>query len=453
MILGIAGRLADAAPSAGTLYAAASPWWLAGVVGATGALALAHYRALPLLVALTDVAGDDTAAIEVPEVAHLPRVSIIIPARNEERTLPTLLESLLALDYPDYEVLVVDDNSTDGTARVVEEYVRHAPGRVRLLSAPEPPVGWTGKNTACVAGARAATGRWLLFTDADTEHLPGSLRAAMTTALRLHARALSLFPQQRCLSFWERLLLPFAYQQYFVGVRPAALRAATGPALANGQYILVARDAYEQAGGHAAAAGSIIDDVALAGALKRAGTPVLVCRGERLVRVRMYASKGALVEGFTKNSFQFLGEQGVGGALVVLSTACAAGVLPALVGAVASALGAGLGQAQTLAVVGASLAYLLQVGLVLPWLRFFGVPRRYAPLVPLAALVFVLIAISSAVHVVLRRPVTWKGRAYRPNGMPPSIPEHSAAGALSPGDDSHAMPATNDREAPHAPAP
>src|SRR6185437_1548320 len=101
---------------------------------------------------------------------------------------------------------------------------------------------------------------WLLFTDADTEHAPLTLRAAVSAALRRRAGALSLFAGQRCFGFWERLLLPFAYQQYFAGVNPRALDTPGSPALANGQYILVARAAYAAAGGHAAVAASIIDD-------------------------------------------------------------------------------------------------------------------------------------------------------------------------------------------------
>lgn len=385
-------------------YAAASPWLLAGVVAATGALSLRHFSSMPQLEPQPPSAEDNA----------LPSVSIIVPARNEERALPTLLRSLLAQEYPNFEVVVVDDDSTDATGRIADEFA-HADDRVRVIHGAGPAPDWTGKNYACYLGAQAASGAWLLFTDADTEHAPGALRAAMIAARESGAYAVSLFPRQRCVGFWERLLLPFAYQQYFAGVRPLLLHLPNGPALANGQYFLIARSAYGSAGGHASVAASIIDDVALASALKSAGFPPFVYRGERLAQVRMYESFGALVEGFTKNAFQFLQEQRTGSFLVVLGTACAAGILPAALGALLAG--------NPVALSGVLAVYLLQATLFAPWLRTFGAPPWYAALGPLAALVFTGIALSSALHALTRRPVRWKGRAVEPlrSGKPAAI--------------------------------
>lgn len=380
------------------LLAVAGPGAVAAVLAGCGGLALAHERALPRITAF--LAGGEPA----PQSSGWPRVSIIVPARNEAQNLPKLLRSLAALDYPDVEVLVVDDASTDDTRALAETYAAYTDGLIRVLRSRGPGPGWTGKNAACDVGARKATGDWLLFTDADTEHTPLSLRAAMRTALSRNVHALSLFAGQRCVTFWERLLLPFAYQSYFAGVRPRALEAPKGPALANGQYFLIEAQAYKAAGGHVAVAGSIIDDVALATALKRAGFPPLACRGETLVSVRMYDSLGALAEGFTKNAFQFVREQGAGGVLVALNTACAVSVPGALISAVV--VGEPVGVA--LAVV----AYAAQVATLAMWDRAFGVPWRYALLGPLSALVFTGIALSSVFHALMRRPVRWKGRAY-----------------------------------------
>ena len=371
---------------------------LAGVASATALAAFRHYRALP---AVTWPASANAAGCR----RGWPRVSIIVPARDEERNLPRLLDSLLALDYPDYEILVVDDDSRDATPHLAGEYATRSGGRLRVLHRTGPEPGWTGKNAACWAGASAANGEWLLFTDADTEHAPMSLRAAVSAALDADSGALSLFTAQRCLSFWERLLLPFAYQQYFVGVRPRALARSGGPALANGQYFLISRRAYDASGGHAAVAASIIDDVALAAALKRAGFPPFTGRGEALVSVRMYDDLSGIAQGFTKNTTQFLQEQKAAGALVVLSTGCAAAVAPALV--------RGIVDQKHKTVAGAVFAYVVQAVGMLPWLRAFGVPRRYALLAPLASLSFTAIALSSAWHTLARRPVRWKGRGYR----------------------------------------
>jgi chlorobactene glucosyltransferase len=349
--------------------------------------ALVHYRELPRLA--PSACGGDPAA-------GWPAVSIVVPARDEAATLPVLLRSLLALEYPDYEVLVVDDASGDGTAVCVEEFSAASGGRVSLLRSPGPPAGWTGKNYACHLGAAQARGEWLLFTDADTEHAPASLRLALAAARTSGARALSLLTGQRCVSFWERLLLPFAYQQYFAGTRPAAL--------ANGQYFLIARAAYAACGGHVAVASSLVDDVALAAALRRTGATPAVYRGERLVRVRMYTGLGPLAQGFTKNAFLFLRQRRVAGLAVAASTACNASLLPVLVvAAVRRERGA--------LAVGVLAALAQMVGLA-PWLRWFGVPLRYASLAPLAALGFSGIALASSWHALTGQPVRWKGRRY-----------------------------------------
>ncbi len=384
--------------TAGQVYGAISPWAQALIVAGAGALSLARYRRLPVA---------HPAPRAGPPGEEWPRVSIIVPARNEERNLPALLDSLLAQNYPAFEVIVVDDASTDATGALADAYATRD-GRVRVIHGTEPEPGWTGKSAACWRGARAAHGVWLLFTDADTRHEPGALRAALALALAARAQAVSLFPRQRCETFWERLLLPFAYQQYFAGARTGALGKLDTPALANGQYFLISRRAYDAAGGHAAVAASIIEDVALAGALKRAGYIPLVARGEALVSVRMYGSLGALVEGFTKNAAQFVRAQRSAGALVALSSAASAATLPALATAVASR--------DRVGVAGALAAWGAQTLALAPWMRGFGAPRRYAALGPLAALVFTGVALSSFAHALLRWPVRWKGRAYAPVG-------------------------------------
>ncbi len=398
-------------PALGAAYTSVSPFALAAIVAGAAFLAERHYRALPAVIPFAPTPTSSPASEPTHSIPTFwPRVSIVVPTRDEERNLPPLLDSLLALDYPDFEVLLVDDASTDATPSIAADYAARSGGRLRVLTGAGPQPGWTGKNFACWTGAQAADGDWLLFTDADTVHAPVSLRAAIATALASGASALSLFTAQRCIGFWERLLLPFAYQQYFVGVRPRSLTRPTGPALANGQYFLISHPAYDASGGHAAVASSIIDDVALASALKRAGYPPRACRGEALVSVHMYDSLPALTQGFTKNAAQFLQEQKAAGLLVVLSTAGAAGTLPILA--------TGFLNRNLAAIAGALLAYAAQTAGILPWLRGFGVPRRYAFLAPFAALGFTLIALSSAWHTLARRPVRWKGRGYLPTASP-----------------------------------
>ena len=382
----------------GQVYRTISPWAQALIVAGAGALSLARYRRLPQI---------QPAPRAEPPGAEWPLVSIIVPARDEERNLPNLLDSLLAQDYPAFEVIVIDDASTDATGALADAYATRD-DRLRVIHWTGPKPGWTGKSAACWRGASAAHGVWLLFTDADTRHEPGALRAALALAQRAGAQALSLFPRQRCETFWERLLLPFAYQQYFAGAQTGARGRSDGAALANGQYFLISRRAYDAAGGHAAVAASVIEDVALAGALKRAGYVPLVARGEALVSVRMYDSLGALVEGFTKNAASFVRAQRSAGAMVALSSAASAAILPALATAAASR--------DTVGVVGALAAWSAQTLALAPWMRDFGTQRRYAALGPLAGLVFTGVALFSFAHTLLRWPVRWKGRAYAPVG-------------------------------------
>lgn len=349
-----------------------------------------HYQSL---LAVTPVAKQ-----KFPPADGWPAVSIIVPARNEEANLPRLLNSLVAQDYPLYEILVVDDASTDGTADIVRCY--EAQG-VRLISTEGPPEGWTGKNAACWRGAEASMYPWLLFVDADTELAPSALRSSLSFALERQVQALSLFAYQRCETLWERLLLPFAYQQYFVGVNAQRVQSANGPALANGQYFLIQRKAYSQAGGHAANASSIIDDVALATSLKKVGITPLACRGEALVTVRMYTGLPAIVAGFGKNSYLFLRQSPRTGVQTAISTSLAASVPTLFIDA---------WRKRSWRIVAiAVLAYIIQVLGIRPWFRRFGVPLSYTLLAPFSALGFLAIALNSMLR---SRRLPWKGRRY-----------------------------------------
>jgi chlorobactene glucosyltransferase len=342
-----------------------------------------------------------------------PAISVIIPARNEAHNLPSLLDSLLAQDYPTFEIIVVDDASTDDTAKIMQRYKNQG---VRLLQSDGPPAGWTGKNAACWRGANASHHPWLLFVDADTMLAPLALRSSITFALEHRTLALSLFTQQRCETIWERLLLPFAYQQYFVGVNARLIHAQRGPALANGQYFLIHRDAYRQAGGHAANRQSIIDDVALATRLKKVGIVPLACRGEQLVSVRMYTSLREIMAGFGKNSYLFLRQSPLTGMQTAASNALAASILPLGLNALRR-------KSPRLAFY-ALLAYIVQALGMRSWLRRFHVRWQYALLAPFAAVGFLTIALNSMLRSMIGRTQSWKGRSYRFSRVRYHLPRH-----------------------------
>ncbi len=349
-------------------------------------ITLRHYMALP---------GVPT----VPRRLGMPRVSIIIPARNEAANLGRLLPSLLNLDYGSYEIIVVDDASTDATTALAGEF-----DAITVRSGGPPP-GWTGKTYACHLGAMAATGEWLLFTDADTEHAALSLASLLGFALDRHLDALSVFPGHDCASFWERVMVPFAFQQFFAGVPGADINNPREPsALANGQYFLIRRDVYDRVGGHDAVRGSIVEDVSLAHLIKARGARYAAARAEHLVFVRMYRGLTEIWQAFSKNSYQFLSLDPRRGFLVVVS-AILAGLTPTLV-----SLGLKPGNDAVMMLAVYSYAF-LALGLM-GWDRLFRVPIWYGLLQPLSVLLFALSAIYAGARSLLGRGVVWKGRVY-----------------------------------------
>ena len=239
-----------------------------------------------------------------PPPKKFPFVSILIPARNEERCIKRCLQSLLEQDYPSFEVLVLDDGSTDGTRAILDE-IAHSQPQMVILQGQVPPPGHLGKNWACTQLAEKAHGELLYFTDADTWHHPDALRALVTALLHEQADLLTGFPRQEMHSWGERLLVPFfswsllTFIPLWVGYRLQL------PALASavGQVMLFRRTAYDEIGGHASLRMSLVDDLALARRTKSASLRWRVAHASDLVSCRMYHSGREAVEGFTKNLF------------------------------------------------------------------------------------------------------------------------------------------------------
>lgn len=233
-------------------------------------------------------------------------MSVIVPARNEEACLGACLRSLVLQNNATqngvaFEIIVVDDHSTDHTREIASSF-SNVSAEIRIIEAPPLPAGWTGKNNAVTAGSRVARGEWLLFTDADTIHLPGSLLRSLEEAKRHDAALLSYSPEQIAESFWEKAVMPVIFAELAATFRPSQVNNPKSPAAAaNGQYILITREAYDAVGGHAAIAGNLLEDVALARAVKRSGRKIFFRYGGNAVRTRMYRSFAQLCEGWTKN--------------------------------------------------------------------------------------------------------------------------------------------------------
>jgi glycosyltransferase involved in cell wall biosynthesis len=238
-----------------------------------------------------------------PEPEQLIELTVVVPARNEEQCLGACLQSLASQSEEifelgkDWELIVVDDHSIDLTPDIA----RSLPG-VTLLSAPKLEPGWTGKNNAIWTAAKRARGRWLLFTDADTIHEAGDLRRAIHEAQRHKAGVLSYSPRQIVSGLAQRSLMPLIFCELALAYPPAKVSdPAQRIAAANGQFLLIEREAYRRLGGHAAVSEKVLEDVELAFLAKRRKAGLRFRYADDALATRMYRSTGAMVEGWSKN--------------------------------------------------------------------------------------------------------------------------------------------------------
>jgi hypothetical protein len=329
-----------------------------------------------------------TASAYRPLVAgREPMVSIIVPARNEERALPRLLRSLGAIDYPRLEVVVVDDRSEDRTAQVARQH------GARLVVGKERPEGWGGKQWACWQGAAAAAGDVLIFTDADTWHEPASVRR-MVGFLQAHGFAMaSAMPYHAGSSVWERLLGPFHLLLLAV-TAPLGSPTPTRK-YAIGQYLAFSRAGYEAIGGHAAVKACWVEDLPLARVCLERGLGYGVFHGPRLFSVQMYDSLTAFVQGWRRNfRAGFEDSPRTAPLEVALLIAALTGGGDARTSGLAAAVAA---------------ATVVYVAYRQRWLGAFS--WLGALLFPLSLALFCGITALAAYDVVFKRPQVWKGRS------------------------------------------
>jgi len=234
------------------------------------------------------------------------RITAIVPARNEEQAIATCVRAL-AQQAETTQIVVVNDQSTDRTAEIVRALMAEI-SQLRLVETQEVPAGWVGKNHAVWLGAQDATTPWLLFTDADAKVLPGAAARALRTAEETGAALVSFSPEQVTGSWYEKSLIPFVYCRLAKYFSYEAVNDPQSPAAAaNGQFLMVRRDAYQAVGGHTSVAGEVLEDVALAMRTKNAGYRIWFGAGTGLVRARMYRSFGAMWEGWKKNLYLLIG--------------------------------------------------------------------------------------------------------------------------------------------------
>ena len=235
----------------------------------------------------------------IPEPA--PLVSVLIPARNEEENIETCLKSLQKQDYPNFEILVLDDNSEDRTAELVEGMAAKD-NRIRLIRGESLPEGWAGKPFACYQLAEKAKGSWLLFIDADTTHAPHMLRSTLALALELKPSLLSGFPRQMAESLPEKVAMPVLYFVIMSLLPLWWVHRSKGlkPSLTIGQFILFPREDYWRIGGHMAVKDRILEDVWLGVETVRHGGRHIAIDLSTVFYCRMYRDVGKMWEGFVK---------------------------------------------------------------------------------------------------------------------------------------------------------
>jgi chlorobactene glucosyltransferase len=241
-----------------------------------------------------------------PPLVKGPLISVLIPARNEAANIETCLRSILGTAYESIEVIVVDDRSSDGTAAIVEHIARspEAGGRLRLVRGAELPAGWFGKPWALAQAYGVANGTMLLFADADTRHTPELIPRCVTAMEREAVHLVSVLPRQEMVSFWERLVQPhifLALASRVGGLERINRTRVEWDGIANGQFILTSRAAYDTVGTHAAVKDRVAEDLALAQAYVRHGLDIFLVHGPDYMTTRMYRTLTEIVEGWSKN--------------------------------------------------------------------------------------------------------------------------------------------------------
>src|SRR4030095_7788933 len=236
--------------------------------------------------------------------AELPFISVLVPARNEEDNIQKVLRSLLVQDYPNYELIVLNDSSEDKTGEIINELVKEFPN-LKVLNGKPLISGWTGKCFACLQLFESSKGDYILFTDADTAHSPNSLRDSVTIALSREADMLTLFPHMIMRTFSEKLIMPMLWFTvmmllpfYFVDKKGfPKFSIGIGP------FMMFRRKAYEEIGGHESVKDAIVEDVWLARKIKEKGLKLAAADGQDMFSVRMYRNFKEIWNGFSKNIF------------------------------------------------------------------------------------------------------------------------------------------------------
>lgn len=334
-----------------------------------------------------------------PGSRQRPRVTVVIPARNEQRAIEASVRSFLAQTYGDLEVVVVNDRSTDDTGPILDRIAKED-SRLHVLHGEPPPSGWLGKPWALQQGARRASGELLLFVDADLRYAPGTVAGAVHALEERDLAMLTLLPDMELRGFWEHVALPMLAFAFFVMLPSWLANRTRSPklALGGGTGMLMRRSVYESFGGHEPLRDAVVDDIGLARVTREHGGRTMAFRADHLVSLRMYHGGTEILNGFTKNVFVAMGRSY---AIVTfwLAIGLVGSILP-----YALALAGDRAAIATVALISATRL------LVFVPLRYGVVNALLAH--PLMMSFWSLVMIRSAWVTGIRRQVHWRGRTY-----------------------------------------
>ena len=353
-----------------------------------------------------------------PPPASSPLISICIPARNEENNIRNCVESALGQDYPNIEVIVLDDRSTDSTLTQLAE-IASLDSRLLPVSGTDLPEGWAGKPFALFQASAVARGEWLCFVDADTFLAPQAISSCYSKAIETKADMFTTMNKQILGSFWEKVVMPLVMTALSVGFSPRKVNDPnTRDAIANGQFIMIRRSVYDAIGGHEKVKDQIVEDKAISEQVKWNGHHLVVADGSQVISTRMYTNLPSMWEGWTKNIY--LGLSDHPSMLLLGAFGATLSVIAALFLPLWTLLGINwlFNRGAWLAIV-----VIVQSLLVWAWLIYFrvqvarsmNISAWFALTTPLGAGVFAAMMLTSAWKVISGQGVTWRGRKYHPN--------------------------------------
>jgi chlorobactene glucosyltransferase len=357
----------------------------------------------------------DIVVKPTPPPSEAPLISVCVPARNEERNIRACVESILAQDYPNFEVIVLDDRSTDATPAILGSLAARN-DKLKILHGSDLPKDWAGKPHALFQACTEARGEWLCFVDADTFLSPNTLSACYVKAIETKADMFTIMTFQVLGSFWEKVVMPIVMTALSVGFSPRKVNDPNSKdAIANGQFILIKRSVYDAIDGHESVKDQIVEDKAISEQVKWNGYRLIVANGYSVARTRMYTSLPEMWEGWIKNIYLGLRDRpslmllGAFGAFLALVAALILPLWP-LLGIFWYMQGGGW-LAGTV-VVQSLILWAIVIYARAQVARGIGISPWYGFTLPLGAAVFAAMMFTSTWRVLSGKGVTWKGRMY-----------------------------------------